>query len=128
MTHPSGTPSSSFDPSQKTLSASSIGALRSWLQSQRSTAISGRPLRRAELRRALRLVCNEVRRRDQPVGRLIVLLKEQWFTLTDEGDAANTRARDALDEIIRTCIDEFYASAAALSTPPAVNKTSGSSS
>jgi hypothetical protein len=127
MTQPSGTPSSSFDSAQKVLSASSIGALRSWLQSQRSSAISGRPLRRTDLRRALRLVCNEVRRRELPVERLIVLLKEQWFTLTDDGDGGNTRSRDALDEIIRTCIDEFYASAAAFSTQPAVDRTSESS-
>lgn len=124
MTQPSGTPSSSFDSAQKVLSASSIGALRSWLQSQRASAISGRPLRRTELRRAMRLVCDEVRRRDLPVERLIVLLKEQWFTLTDDGDGGNPRSRDALDEIIRTCIDEFYASAAALSTQPAVNSAS----
>lgn len=72
----------------------------------------------------MRLVCSEVRRRDLPVERLIVLLKEQWFTLTDDDDGGNTRSRDALDEIVRTCIDEFYASAAAFSTPPAVNSAS----
>lgn len=72
----------------------------------------------------MRLVCGEVRRRDLPVERLIVLLKEQWFTLTDDDDGGNMRSRDALDEIVRTCIDEFYASAAAFSTPPAVNRAS----
>jgi hypothetical protein len=123
MTISPGTPSPSSDSAQKVLSASSIGALRFWLQTQRSTALAGRPLRRNDLRRAMRLVCNEVRRRDLPVERLIVLLKEQWFTLADDGDGATTRSREALDEIIRTCIDEFYASTAASSTAPAANRT-----
>jgi hypothetical protein len=87
-------------------------------------AMSGRPLQDNDVRRAMRLVCNEVRRRGLPVERLIILLKEQWFTLTDDGDGGNTRSRDALEEIIRTCIDEFYASAAALSS---MTHTKGSS-
>jgi len=67
------------------------------------------------------LVCSEVRRRGLPVERLIILLKEQWFTLTDDGDGGNTRSREALEQIIRTCIDEFYASAASFSSPSRVN-------
>ncbi|HSU92790.1 MAG TPA: hypothetical protein VLI43_03720 [Gemmatimonadaceae bacterium] len=51
--------------------------------------------------------------------RLIILLKEQWFTLTDDGDGGSLKSRDALEEIIRTCIDEFYASAASLTASPA---------
>jgi hypothetical protein len=102
----------------KTLSATSIRALRLWLQSQRSGVMSGRPLSHSDVQRAMRLVCAEVRRRGLPVERLIILLKEQWFTLTDDGDGSNVRSRDALEEIIRTCIDEFYASAAKLSASP----------
>ena len=73
--------------------------------------MSGRPLSQGDLRRALHLVCAEVQRRGLPVERLIILLKEQWFTLTDDGDGGSLRSRDALEEIIRTCIDEFYANA-----------------
>jgi hypothetical protein len=115
--------SSSPDPGtpQRILSASSIGALRLWLQSQRSGAITGRPLHHSDVRRAMSLVCNEVQRRGLPVERLIILLKEQWFTLTDDGDGGNPRSRDALEQIIRTCIEEFYASAANFSAPPSVN-------
>jgi hypothetical protein len=101
----------------KTLSASSIGALRLWLQSQRSGALSGRPLSHSEVRRAMRLVCDEVRRRGMPVERLIILLKEQWYSLAVDGDGGSTRSRDTLEEIIHTCIDEFYASA--VSSSPA---------
>lgn len=72
--------------------------------------MSGHPPRHGDVQRAMHLVCNEVRRRGLPVERLIVLLKEQWFTLTDDGDGGNLKSRDALEEIIRTCIDEFYAS------------------
>ena len=89
--------------------------------------MSGRPLQDNDVRRAMRLVCNEVRRRGLPVERLIILLKEQWFTLTDDGDGANTRSREALEEIIRTCIDEFYASAAALTSMPHANGSSEAS-
>jgi hypothetical protein len=86
---------------QKTLSATSIGALRLFLQTQRTGAMSGLPLRHNDVRRAMRLVCTEVRRRGLPVERLIILLKEQWFTLTDDGDGGNLKSRDALEEIIR---------------------------
>lgn len=110
MTTPQGTTPSNSRTSQKTLSATSIGALRLWLQMQRSNALSGRPIRHGEVQDAMRLVCNEVRRRGLPVERLIILLKEQWFTLTDDGDGS-LKSRDTLEEIIRTCIDEFYASA-----------------
>jgi hypothetical protein len=65
----------------------------------------------------MRLVCDDVRKRGIPVERLIILLKEQWFTLTDDGDGASTRSRAALEEIIRTCIDEFYAPTATFSAP-----------
>jgi hypothetical protein len=109
------------DAPRSTLSASSIGALRLWLQAQRNGALSGRELRHNEVRRAMHLVCDEVRKRGIPVERLIILLKEQWFSLTDDGGAATMRSRDALEEIIRTCIDEFYASTASLSAPQTAN-------
>jgi len=121
MTTPPVTSSSDSRGAQKTLSASSVGALRLWLQSQRTAARSGRPLHHDNVRRAMSLVCSEVRRRGLPVERLIILLKEQWFTLTDDGDGGNTRSREALEQIIRTCIDEFYASAASFSSPSRVN-------
>jgi hypothetical protein len=111
MTSPQEATPSGIGASTKTLSATSIGALRLWLQTQRSGAMSGRPIRHGDVQRAMRLVCNEVRRRGMPVERLIILLKEQWFTLTDDGDGGSLKSRDALEEIIRTCIDEFYASA-----------------
>jgi hypothetical protein len=115
------------DTPPKTLSASSVGALRLWLQSQRSSALSGLELRHSDVRRAMRLVCDEVRRRNIPVERLIILLKEQWFTLTDDGEGGNMRSRDALEEIIRTCIDEFYASAVRLTATPRANESPESS-
>ena len=111
MTSPQEATPFGRDTPTKTLSATSIGGLRLWLQTQRSGALSGRPIRHSDVRRAMRLVCNEVRRRGLPVERLIILLKEQWFTLTDDGDGGSLKSRDALEEIIRTCIDEFYASA-----------------
>ena len=76
----------------------------------------------------MRLVCNEVRRRGLPVERLIILLKEQWFTLTDDGDGGSLKSRDALEEIIRTCIDEFYASAASFSAPSTPNRKTSEAS
>ena len=121
MTSPhDSTPFDSASP-QKTLSATSIGALRLWLQTQRNGATCGRPISHGDVQRAMQLVCNEVRRRGLPVERLIILLKEQWFTLTDDGDGGSLKSRDALEEIIRTCIDEFYASAGNVSQPLASN-------
>jgi hypothetical protein len=117
MTTPQDATSFDSSTTSKTLSATSIGALRLWLQTQRSGAMSGRPIRHADVQRAMRLVCSEVRRRGMPVERLIILLKEQWFTLTDDGDGGSLKSRDALEEIIRTCIDEFYASAGNISGP-----------
>jgi len=119
MTAPHDTIPIDHPTAPKTLSATSIGALRLFLQSQRNRAMSGRPLRHDDVRRAMRLVCTEVRRRGLPVERVIILLKEQWFTLTEEGDGGSLKSRDALEEIIATCIDEFYASAASLSPAPA---------
>jgi hypothetical protein len=122
MTQPQHSPV--FDsPPPRTLSPSSIGALRLWLQSQRRSAMSGRALSGSDVRRAMRLVCCEVKRRGLPVERLLVLLKEQWFTLTEDGDGGSTRARDALEEIIRTCIDEYYASPAGLSDAAPMNRS-----
>jgi len=121
MTTPHETTSPDSGTPQRTLSATSIGALRLWLQAQRSSALSGRPIRHADVQRAMRLVCDEVRRRGLPVERLIILLKEQWFTLTDDGDGGSLKSRDALEEIIRTCIDEFYASSGNVSGPLASN-------
>ena len=115
MTPPDESTPRNSDAQQKTLSATSIGALRLWLQTQRSGAMSGHPIRHGDVQRAMHLVCNEVRRRGLPVERLIILLKEQWFTLTDDGDGGSLKSRDALEEIIRTCIDEFYASASSVS-------------
>ena len=89
--------------------------------------MSGRPLSHNDVRRAMSLVCNEVRRRGLPVERLIILLKEQWFTLTDDGNGGNMRARDALEEIIRTCIDEFYASTSSMTVTPDVHRSSDAS-
>jgi hypothetical protein len=121
MPEPLERSSRTADAPSKTLSASSIGALRLWLQAQRNGALSGRELSHSDVRRAMRLVCGEVRKRGIPVERLIILLKEQWFSLTDDGGAGTVRSRDALEVIIRTCIDEFYASTASLSAPPATN-------
>jgi hypothetical protein len=121
MSKPLDSPSPKAHTPPKPLSASSIGALRFWLQSQRSGTMAGRELRHSEVRRAMQLICGEVRKRGIPVERLIILLKEQWFSLTDDGDGATPRSRDALEKIIRTCIDEFYASAAGLSAAPTEN-------
>jgi hypothetical protein len=123
MTPPSEEQSASRAAPQQTLSSSSMGALRLWLQSQRTRAIQGRSLRQNDVRRAMHLLCEEVRRCGLPVERLIILVKEQWLTLTEENDAGNARAREALDAIIRTCIDEFYASTANLSGAPSVSST-----
>lgn len=114
MSPSDGTSASDSGTTEKTLSATSISALRFFLQSQHRGALSGLPLRHNDVRRAMGLVCNEVRRRGLPVERLIILLKEQWLTLTDDGDGGSLKSRDALEEIIRTCIDEFYASTAGL--------------
>ncbi|HEY2896978.1 MAG TPA: hypothetical protein VGJ12_07565 [Gemmatimonadaceae bacterium] len=128
MSPPPDTTPFQSDTTSKTLSATSIGALRLWLQTQRSGAMSGRPIRHGDVQRAMRLVCNEVRRRGLPVERLIILLKEQWFTLTDDGDGGSLKSRDALEEIIRTCIDEFYASTASLSASPTPNRNASEAS
>jgi hypothetical protein len=109
------------DSSPKTLSTASIGALRAWLQAQRNGALSGHALAHGDVRRAMRMVCDDVRQRGIPVERLIILLKEQWLTLTDDGAGSSTRSRDALEEIIRTCIDEFYASTANVSAASPAN-------
>jgi hypothetical protein len=91
------------------LSASTIGTLRTWLQAQRNCSLGGRELREEDVRRAMRLVCDDVRSRKLRVEQLIILLKEQWQSLGEPGDYGSIRARSALDEIIYTCIDEYYA-------------------
>ena len=96
------------------LLAGSTNALRSWLQAQRRAQTSGADVRSADLRRAMRLVCAEARRREVRIERVIVLLKELWSALPPDaadvtyGHAVRAANRDLLERIVRVCIEEFY--------------------
>lgn len=90
---------------------SATTALRSWLQAQRRTHAADVGFRTADVRRALRPVCDDARRRGARVEQLIVMLKDLWATIPPDsgGNGHSSADREILDGIVRVCIEEFYA-------------------
>ena len=107
--HPTASPPGSPLPSGATT------ALRCWLQTQRRAHAAGAELRTADVRRALRPVCDAARHRGARVEQVIVLLKELWATIPPDelregrGRAYPDARREVLDGIVRVCIEEYYA-------------------
>jgi hypothetical protein len=85
-------------------SAAAVAALRCGLQAQLGPSPNG------ELRRAVRLLCDEAHRRGLRAEQVIVLLKEAWGSLPDvQVLAPGEERRESLSRIVSLCIDEFYA-------------------
>jgi hypothetical protein len=109
-----GAPSAG-SPSESPLPAGATTALRCWLQAQRRRHAAGAELRAADIRRALRPVCDEARQRGARVEQVIVLLKELWASLPPDeavdgrGRGYTDTRREVLDGVVRVCIEEFYA-------------------
>jgi hypothetical protein len=105
------------------LSASAATALRCWLQAQHRAHAEGTEVDRSEVRRAMHRLGVELRARGGRVEHAIVLLKELWANLPPDAavDAPGSRygrgGRAVIDEIVRACIEEFYAPADGGSAP-----------
>jgi hypothetical protein len=95
--------------------ASTLGALRCWLQAQRRLSAARGRSDPAEVRRVMRGLAERAAERDLLVEQLIVLLKELWASLPaspaldDVGAWYERDRRAVLDDIIRVCIEEYYA-------------------
>jgi len=87
------------------LSTDTVDALRRALRAR-----LGRPEQRDdELRRAVRLMCDELRARGLHAEQLLVAVKELWQSLPEAQQLPFGPPRyDALDHIITMCIQEFY--------------------
>ena len=85
-------------------SEAAVMAVRSALQAQlQNRASSG------ELRRAIRLMTREARRKDLKAEQLLIVFKRAWHSLpvVDQLPYGPDRA-DLLSRIITMCIEEFY--------------------
>ena len=93
----SGSPPAAF-------SQAAVAALRCGLQAQLGPSPNG------ELRRAMRLLCDDARRRGLRAEQVIVLVKEAWASLPEVHALPRGQQRsEALSRIVSLCIDEFYA-------------------
>ncbi len=97
-THPvRSAPTSAF-------SQAAVAALRCGLQAQL------RPSPNGEIRRAMRLLCDDAHRRGLRAEQVIVLLKEAWGSLPEvQALSPGEERRETLGRIVSLCIDEFYA-------------------
>jgi hypothetical protein len=94
-------------PARISTGATSI-ALRSVLQAQLRGECS-----LDALRRAIALVCIEAHRHTLPPEQLIVSIKDAWWSLPEaQGTARVGQKASLLDDVVRMCIEEYYARAA----------------
>ena len=85
------------------------GALRAFLEG----GVSG-----GELRGAMRLFCEEGRRRGLPAEQLIIMLKHVWHSLPGVGVCRHGGEGDELlGRVVAICIAEFYAAPDARERP-----------
>lgn len=86
-------------------------ALRSALQAEVCAHTTRLPSNEARLRRALRLMCDDARRRGVRAEQMIVVLKEAWRSLPEvQRLPAGGPADAVLSGVITTFIEEYYAS------------------
>jgi hypothetical protein len=96
--------------------------LRNWLEAERrgrAADAAGRAT--AEDRRLLHEACEEAHRRGTHVEQLIILIKQLWPTLPPRaagdgrgalrGEDWRDGERQALERVVRVCIEEFYSPA-----------------
>jgi hypothetical protein len=101
----SGFPSPGLPVTPRDLSVTTVEALRLALQATPSGPPSG-----GDLRRAVRLPCDEVRGKGLSAEQLLVLLKELWQSLPEGGQLPfGPVRREVLDQIITLYIEEYYA-------------------
>ena len=86
-------------------SDAAIVALRSALQARLRGWLED-----GELRRAIRLLCDEAHRRGMGAEQLLVMLKQAWASVAGTSNFPLGPERDELSKrVITMCIEEFYA-------------------
>lgn len=79
-------------------------ALRSALQGQ-----FRHPAGEVDLRRAMRAMCADGRKRQLRVEKIIILLKSIWNGLPEVQGRTTSSRQDLLDRLITICVEEYYA-------------------
>jgi hypothetical protein len=88
-------------------SDAAVVAVRSALQAQLRGESSSQ-----DLQRAIRLMCEEARRKDLRAEQLLIVFKRAWHSLPEVEQLPRGLERtDLLNHVISLCIDEFYAGA-----------------
>ena len=101
----SGFPSPDLPLTPRNFSDATVEALRRALRAKPDGPPSG-----GDLRRAVRLLCDEVRGKGLSAEQLLVSFKELWQSLPEAGQLPfGPMRREVLDNIITMCIEEYYA-------------------
>jgi hypothetical protein len=95
---------------------STIAALRElllrMLREEPQPDAEGMPHAGAEVRDALRDLCDDARRNHVRVEQLVIAIKHGWSSLHSERPRARSAGPDdLLNQVITLCIDEYYAQA-----------------
>jgi hypothetical protein len=91
-------------PSQPNLDSHTIEALRVALT---KSATDGN--HSDDLRGVLCKASDDARQKGLPAERLLVILKDLWYSLPEVSNATSTSQNALLQELISRCIQEYYA-------------------
>jgi hypothetical protein len=108
------TPSSEIESlPTRSLTDAAHAALRAVLGARIRQSIYDAPVPAARLRHAIRLLCDEARRRGVRAEQLVVVIKQAWASLPESRwRAGDDRGTEFLHRVVSICIEEYYADAA----------------
>jgi hypothetical protein len=87
-------------------------ALRCALGEQLRRSVYDEPVSTPRMRRALRLLCEDARRRGVRAEQLVVMIKQAWASLPEtRWRPGDDRGPVILERVVRVCIEEYYADA-----------------
>ncbi|MDQ2765930.1 MAG: hypothetical protein M3Y30_02130 [Gemmatimonadota bacterium] len=97
----------------RTIPESTIAALRELLVCMvrdEPSAAEGRARAGAEVRRALRTLCDDAHTHGVRVEQLVIAIKQGWSSLHSDHPRTRAAGPDSLlNHVITRCIDEYYA-------------------
>ena len=88
-------------------------ALRCALGGQLRRSVYDEPISTPQMRRALRLLCEDARRRGVRAEQLVVVIKQAWASLPEtRWRPGDDRGAVILERVVSLCIEEYYAAVA----------------